>query len=271
MDCLIYLTYNSAQHILRNWASVTSAANPLHVQIIDNASSDQTVSIFSKAGIPVHVNPTNIYYSAAINQGIKAVADKDPEWIFLLNPDVECPPQWDSKLVSSLTAQKDVGIVGARLVNYFGNTVHTGGVVGKPRVVFWPVSFPLGNGMSVLGQTAVCTSRFRHRLTECNEVQECAWVTFAAVALRKKMLDEIGLLDCTYQLYCSDSNLCMRAWQAGWKVIYNPVTFKHEGSASVRVAGSDVQAVAQSDLRRFALTEEEKWLQSLADRLPLRM
>lgn len=258
---LVYLTYNSAPQVARNWASVLSVKHPLAIHIIDNASTDETPRLFNDAGIKFHPNSQNIYYSKAINQGIRALWDDDLEWIFLLNPDVGCPEEWDGLIVDELTPQSDVGIVGVRLVNHYGKVTHTGGIVGAPQLLYWPLSFTLQHGWSVLGQAAVCTTHFRHRTQECQQVEECAWVTFAAVALRKSMLKQVGLLDETYLLYCSDSNLCMRAWEAGWRVMYNPVTFQHEGSASVKMAGSEVQEVAQADIRRFALLEEPRWVQ----------
>jgi len=270
-NALLYLLYNSETQIRRNWSSLLQVKHPLTMRVIDNASTDGGAALLEQAGAIVHRNPVNTYFTRAINDGLRSLMDKDWDWCFIVNPDIECPVGWDALMVDQLTACEDVGIVGARLVNYYGSVVHAGGLVAEPQVLFWTSHFPLRETWGTLQQEAVCVTHFRHRLVECKAVVPCAWVTFGAVALRRKMLEQIGLLDETWVLYRSDAELCMRAWAAGWKVMYNgAVTFRHEDGANVRKAGSAVHEVAKNDLRRFSLTEEQRWLQSLGGRPPWR-
>lgn len=267
---LVYLTYNSEQPIVRNFGNLFNTRDPLNVTVIDNASTDQTVPLLERSGIPVHVNDDNIGFAAGINIGLKKLLDKDLEWIFIINPDVKCPEHWDT-VVDGLTDNLSCGIVGVRLVDSSGQLVHSGGIASEiPQLVMWPTEYDLGNSWSVTQGDAVTAMHFRHDLFE-NGVQKCAWVSFSAVALRVDMLRQIGLLDETYFFYCSDIQLCMRAWQQNWQVWYNPVTFSHEVGASVRRADSEAKNNAQADMRRFVLSEEKKWLHSLADILPKKM
>lgn len=268
-NALIYLTYNSEANLRRNWAPLLQVQHPLSCYVLDNASTDGGPTLLEKAGVTVHRNTENVYYTRAINQALRAIWDQDWEWVFIVNPDVTCPAQWDALMVDQLTPYSDVGIVGARLVNSVGSVVHAGGMVAEPQTLFWNSHFDLRDTWGCVQREAVTTTQFRHRVTDSKTVEKSAWVTFAAVALRKKLLEQIGLLDETWVLYCSDAQLCMRAWAAGWQVIYNGgVTFEHEGSASVKQAGSIVHEVAKDDLRRFSLTEEPQWLQSLGVRPP---
>lgn len=260
-NALVVLTYNSKRNIAANWASYLQTKYPTTTFVIDNASTDGTVGLFQQAGIPVHVYPTNVGFSAGINIGLrKALEIEDLEWVFICNPDVQLHPEWDS-IVDCLTLHNHCGIVGARLVNHLGHVTHTGGMIGSPKLMYWPLAYQLGDGYEVVQQEAVCETRFQHCLQDTEkEPHEVPWVTFAFVALRAKMLREIGLIDETYFLMCSDAELCRRAVSAGWQVWMNPsVTFEHEGSASIKQAGSEIQQKALADFRRFARWEADNF------------
>lgn len=255
-NSLIYLLCNSEPDVKKNWGTVLRAGAPLHVHVRDNGSTDGSVALFEQSGIPIHKNPTNVGFTKGINQSIQAIMDREWEFVFILNPDVSCPDHWLVKMLAELTSRPNVGIVGARIVNALGNVEHTGGIVGKPELLYWPMEFDVRDGWSVLGRTAVCPTRFRHRTTDCKQAETVPWVTFAAVGLRRKMIEQIGLLDETYVNYSSDSEYCMRAWQNGWGVLYQPVTFTHEGGASVKRLDSVVHRQCISDLRTFSRVEE---------------
>jgi hypothetical protein len=56
----------------------------------------------------------------------------------------------------------------------------------------------------------------------------------AAVLLRRRMLDQIGLLDDRFFMYYEDIDLCWRARSAGWRMVYVPaavVRHVHSGSS----------------------------------------
>jgi len=48
------------------------------------------------------------------------------------------------------------------------------------------------------------------------------------------MLEEIGLLDENFFMFCEDTDLCLRAKKKGWKVFYFPfLTVAHQVGGSV--------------------------------------
>ncbi len=266
---LVYLTYNSAHEIGRYWHTIPRGAKyPLRVKVIDNGSTDSTIEVMDKLGMKYTVNKTNNGYTAGINQGIKDLIDSDVEWIFLCNPDVACVDGWDT-IVDELTPNDKVGIIGARLVSRMG-LHHCGGIISEnPATVYWNFLEDIGDGYQISEQRGICTTRFWHARRELHEPTKVPWVTFAFVALRRAMVQDIGLLDERYFLYSSDAQYCMRAWAAGWEVWCNPLyTFWHDVSVSLRSADDRVQQLAVADIRRFAHEEETSWLQLLSGQLP---
>jgi len=267
---LVYLTYNSAWATGRYWHTIPDGATkPLSVKVIDNASKDSTTLVMDKLGMRYHVNDENVGYTAGVNQGIKHFLNTDVEWIFLVNPDVCCPEKWDT-VVDGLPEDKNIGIIGGKLVGENGLDHAGGEILDEPRIMYWPFVEDVGHeDYQVLEKRGICTTRFSHTRRDLYKVPRAvAWVTFAFVALRKDMVADIGLLDETYFLYSSDAQYCMRAWQAGWEVWYNPIaTFWHEISMSLRTADDAIQQRAVADIRKFA-EEETKWLLSLEGLLP---
>lgn len=254
---MIVLLYNSEADIRANWNSLLQLAFPTSVHVIDNASTDNGPKLLQDAGVPVHVLPTNIGFTAAINRGIKHFWDKDIDFLWLVNPDVQpCSPNWDDAILTPLTSIEKCGLVGTKQVDVQGSIVHTGGIITKPHLCHLTVFHDLGDGISVAQKEAVCPTRFRHRTEDVTEIEKVSWVTFAAVALRMEMVREVGLLDERYFLYASDSDYAMQAAKKKWWCYYNPsVVFRHTGGASMRSADSFIYQQARRDIKQFALEE----------------
>lgn len=64
--------------------------------------------------------------------------------------------------------------------------------------------------------------------------EEVFGICGAAVLLRRRMLDQVGLLDDRFFMYYEDIDLCWRARSAGWRMVYVPtsvVRHVHSGSS----------------------------------------
>ena len=87
------------------------------------------------------------------------------------------------------------------------------------------------------------------------------WVTFCSVLLRRRMIEEIGLLDENFFLICSDSDYCYTARHKGWEVWYEPQSKvlhpeKHGISRQVNETRNEAFiAILGDDQRKFI----EKW------------
>ena len=75
--------------------------NPFELIIIDNGSTDGSAEFFESVGAKVIRNTANYSYPRSQNQGI-AVAQYD--WLAFLNNDIIVSPEWDQKLIESMTA-----------------------------------------------------------------------------------------------------------------------------------------------------------------------
>lgn len=63
---------------------------------------------------------------------------------------------------------------------------------------------------------------------EHNMPKEVDWVSGAAFLARGELLEEIGLFDPEFIMYCEDVDLCFQTWKVGKKVVYLPhLTITH--------------------------------------------
>jgi GT2 family glycosyltransferase len=54
------------------------------------------------------------------------------------------------------------------------------------------------------------------------EVADVDWLSGAVLMVRKKTIEEIGLLDEQFFAYQEDTDYCFRAKRAGWQIYYYP-------------------------------------------------
>jgi hypothetical protein len=200
------------------------------VIVVDNSSSDGSAQMvqdeFADTAILI-ANTSNIGFGAGHNQAMRIARG---DYVFLLNPDGRLiEPDALRRMIDYLQANPGAGVLGPRILNPDGSLQFSARrfptmLAAAFRHTFWGKLFP--------------NNRFvrRYMMTDWahDRITEVDWVSGAAVMLRRQMLDEIGLMDEGYFMYCEDVDLCKRAGIAGWKVVYYPeVTVSHRiGAAS---------------------------------------
>ena len=137
--------------------------------------------------------------------------------VFLNNDTQALDPTWLEELVG-WAERPEVGIVGAQLIRPDGTLQHAGLVIGLG-----------GHGSHVFDggpehQQGPFGSSDWYRNYQA--------VTGACLAVRRQVFEELGGFDEAYQVGYGDIDLCLRAVDAGYRVIYNPFArlLHHEGA-----------------------------------------
>jgi GT2 family glycosyltransferase/glycosyltransferase involved in cell wall biosynthesis len=181
--------------------------------VADDASGEEHLAALREiAGIEVVAGEVNGGFAANVNRGLrKATPGRD---VVLLNSDTEARPGWLACLQFAASQEDDVGVVGARLLYPDGRIQFAGTVrnLGAPewfdhRYRFKPDDWgPAGIPGPVLAVTGAC------------------------MYLTSATIERVGLLDERYPMAYEDVDLCLRAWQAGLRVLYFPAAslFHHE-------------------------------------------
>src|SRR5690348_6847169 len=131
---VVIVNFNTRDDLLACLASIADAppASPLHIHVVDNASSDDSVAAVRRAHPSVNVIALghNAGFAAANNVAIRASTSP---LILLLNSDTRVRPGAIDALVARLDAT-NAAIAGPRLVNDDG----------RPEVSFGPMLSPIG-------------------------------------------------------------------------------------------------------------------------------
>jgi len=225
------------QSLLREEGSRLESGE-IEIIVVDNASTDETAEMveYEFPQVKLLVNPQNFGYTKANNIGIKHSRSK---YIFLLNPDTVVHQGALQALIECAESHPEAGIIGAKLLNSDGS------VQRSAR------SFPdIGAGLfrnTFLGRLFPNNPFVRRYLLtdfSYDEVREVDWVSGAAMLVRRDLIEQIGGLDERFWAYCEDVDLCWRAWQAGYKVLFCPnalITHKVGRSSDQRLVPSLIQ------------------------------
>jgi GT2 family glycosyltransferase len=155
---------------------------------------------------------SNVGFGAAINLAIR---DTSSPFIATLNDDTEPHPEWLSSLVREMHADPKAGMCASRILMRDSGAIDSAGML----ICFDGSSKQRGHSLSA--------DSFR-------VPDEVLFPSACAALYRRRMLDEIGLFDEEYFLYCEDTDLGLRARWAGWKCRYIPsavVTHRYSSTA----------------------------------------
>jgi GT2 family glycosyltransferase len=236
---VIVLTWNGLDYTKRCLESLRNTSHPqCQFHVADNGSSDGTPEYLSSlTSISSFANGRNLGFAKGNNQ---AIGRSDPgSDIVLLNNDTEIlQPDWIERLQTTAYSDPAIGLVGCRLVNSQGLLLHAGTYL--PVETFW-------------GQQIGSNEK---EVNQYNEDRDVEGVVFACVYLKRRVLNEVGLLDEDYFSYFEDTDYCFRAKEKGYRVVCcGSVTVLHHEHVSTTVN----QVKQEAMFRRAQKVFRAKW------------
>ena len=188
------------------------------VVVVDNASGDDSVArmraLISKSGwshVSVLESPTNGGFAAGNNAGIASV---DARAYFLLNSDTLVLPGASERLWQTMQKDDGIGITSPRLE--FPD--------GSPQISCFRLHTPWSEVIqgSQIGLVRRLLSHWDIPIPVSDHVSEPSWTSFAAVMIKRELIDAVGPLDEGYFMYYEDVDFCRRAGEAGWRIVNDP-------------------------------------------------
>jgi GT2 family glycosyltransferase len=220
---IVIPSYRDAERVAALVASIrrTVPSELVRIIVADDASGAEHVAALREIeGIEVLAGEENRGFAANVNRGLRAT---DPgRDVVVLNSDMEAQPGWLACLQYVSREHEDIGIVGARLLYpdgriQFAGTVRNLGALEwfDHRYRFKPADWgPAGLAGPVLAVTGAC------------------------MYVKRELIERVGLLDETYPMAYEDVDWCLRAWQAGFRVLYFPAATLYHHESVTR--GTDV-------------------------------
>lgn len=211
---VIILSYNAREYLRNCLDSVLKTDYPfLEIIVSDNNSNDRSAQMVTQnfPNVVLLENKTNLGFSRGNN--VAAEISKG-EIIVLLNQDTYVNKDWIREIVEVAKNPK-VGVIGCKVLYTHTNVIQS-------------VGFDLLPSGYTLPRATLETDRGKFSKTV-----EVDYVAGTAMAIKRSVVEEIGLLDPTYSAYHEDVDLCFRARNAGYKIIVaEKAVIYHFGSIS---------------------------------------
>ncbi len=177
------------------------------IVVLDNASTDGSPEAIRRAfpDVQVMLLEKNLGYAGNNNVGIVHAMQKGAEWVLVLNEDTLLDPDCLRLMVEAGERDPKIGIVGPLVYHADEPTViqSAGGRLGP----YWESIH--------IGQNEPDQEQFREPL-------DVEWVSGCAIMVRRGVIDDVGMLDERFFYYWEETEWCMRATRAGWKILNAP-------------------------------------------------
>lgn len=214
---IVTVNWNTCNE-LRECLKSISDTNNINVEIIvvDNASSDDSAAMV-KSELPMVKlieNNENSGFAKGSNMGISISRGR---YVLLLNPDCVVSKGALEALVKFGDENREAGIFGLKVLNSDGSIQHS----CRKSPTFGAILFR-NAVLSRLFPNNPYTREYLLASWSHDSVIEIDWVSGAALVMRRELIDDIGMLDERFYMYCEDMDLGYRARKAGWKVLYFP-------------------------------------------------
>jgi GT2 family glycosyltransferase len=235
---IVIVNWNTRQLLLDCLASLPAATIGVTSEtiVVDNGSTDDSVAAVREhfPDVRLIVNTANKGFAAANNQAIRA---SDGRYVLLLNSDTIARPLALARLVPFLDRHEDVGVVGPRLLNRDGSL--------QPSWAMFPRLWT-----ELVGRKL--RLRRPYRTIDGSRAYATDWIDGACMAVRREMLDSVGLLDESYFMYTEEVDWCYRIRRAGWQICYYPdAEVVHFGGQSSKRAATRMKAELYLSKLRF--------------------
>jgi GT2 family glycosyltransferase len=202
------LNTNRREDTLECLASLAAGTYPNHRAIVlDNASIDgSAAAIHSRfPAVQVVALERNLGYAGNNNVGITEALAQGAEWVLVVNEDTVLAPDCLAHLVEAGESDAAVGIVGPMVYHYAEPQViqSAGGRLGR----YWD-SFHLAQNTRDEGQFPA--------------PHPVDWISGCAILVRRSVIDQVGMIDPRYFYFWEETEWCLRARRAGWRVLHVP-------------------------------------------------
>ncbi len=252
---IVIVNYNAGDILIKclNSLEYLVQQNPsleTEVFVVDNNSSDSTIEKIQKdmSWVKLFVNQENLGFSKANNIAIK---QSKGEYVLLLNPDTIVPKDTLEIMVKFMEDNSAVGVSTCKI------ELAKGGLDSACHRGFptpWS-SFTYFSGLTQLFPKSQLFGGYHLTYLPLDQPHEIDTPSGCFYLVRRKVIEQVGLLDENYFLYSEDVDWSYRIKQAGWKIFYYPQVkiIHYKGMSSGIKSDTSKISKAKKDTRSLAV------------------
>ena len=212
---VVIVNYNVRTYLEQCLQSVRKALEGIEgeVFVVDNHSTDDSVEVLHRdyPWVRLIENQDNMGFARANNMAIR---EAQGEYVLLLNPDTVVGEHTLREALAFMEAHEQAGGAGVMMHNADGT---------KASESRRALPTPWVSALKMLG----FTKRYYMKHLSWDEPGRIDVVSGACFFLRRKALDQVGLLDEDFFMYGEDIDLSYRLLKGGWENWYLPYPITH--------------------------------------------
>lgn len=211
--CCVILTWNDIDNLTECLHSISKLTyTNLEIVVSDNGSTDGTLETLKRdfPDVTVIANGKNLFWAGGNNVGIEYAMADGAEYIFLLNNDIVVDPELVSELVHVGEKDPSIGMLGPKIYYYEDD-----GIDGRK---IWYAGAKISRWRGVAAHVGIRS--LDSKLYDA--IDDTDYITGCALMVKRKVVEDIGLIDPVYVAYGEDMDWSYRAGLAGYRLVYVP-------------------------------------------------
>lgn len=224
---VILVSYNTAEITIKSLQHLYLSSHELKMEvvIVDNASRDNSVELISEnyPEIPLIKNKINVGFGRANNQALPYISGR---YVLLLNTDAFVDKTVIAQTIAYMEMNPKCGILGVKLIGEHGDL--------QPSCRYFPTPWNIFLDSTGLKGYFKNVQMVDDMDWDHNSVRSCDWVPGCYYLVRREVIDQVGLFDPLYFMYCEEVDHCFSTKKAGWDVAYYPIPVVHLGGESAK-------------------------------------
>lgn len=226
------------------------------VYVIDNASTDGTAQMIAREFPQVNLiaSDENPGFGAGNNFVLRqigfgsALSSDLPRAVYLLNPDTITQVGATSTLYNALMSDSQLGLVGAQLEYEDGSFQHSAFHFPGLRQL-WVEFFPAPGRF----YESAFNGRYPRALYESGQPFSIDFPLGATMMLKREVIEQTGMFDEQFFMYCEEIDWAWRIHKAGWHVACVPAArVTHlEGKSTKQIRPQSIVNLWHSRLKLY--------------------
>lgn len=203
----------------------------MEIILVDNASTDGSADLV-RATFPEVIiiqNDSNLGFAKANNIGIRKSKGR---YVCLINSDVLILENCMNLMIEFIDKNPTVGILSPKLLQPdFSLNSNC-----RKFPTLWN-NLTAALGLHILFSKSSFFSTVEMSYFNHDEIRDIEVIAGSFWLVRRKAIDQVGLLDEDFFIYAEDMDWCRRFWSAGWRVVFFPQAnaIHYHGSSSSKM------------------------------------